>query len=117
MATNTQIAHQVINAYALASARDHIVFLSYNEIAKRIGRQGEHHLLGDLWGKIQELCERDGVPDVAACIVNLYSLNTGQLKPAEKVVERHGGWEGVRREQAAVMTFDWEDWLRENTWS
>lgn len=72
---------------------------------------------GDLWGKIQELCERDGVPDVAACIVNLYSLNTGQLKPAEKVVERHGGWEGVRREQAAVMTFDWEDWLRENTWS
>ncbi len=116
MATNAEIANQIISAYAEARAREHIIFMSYNEAAKRIGQGGRHQQLGAVWEKIYELCERDGLPDVATCIVNLYSLNTGQLKPSETVIERHGGWPGVRKEQAAVMTYDWDDWLKQNTW-
>lgn len=116
MATTAEIAHQIISAYAEARARDHVIFMSYNEAAKRIGHQGQHLQLGAVFDKVHDICERDGLPDVAACIVNLYSLTSGQLKPSEKVIERHGGWPGVRKEQAAVITYDWEGWLKDNTW-
>lgn len=116
MATTAQIAHEIIGAYAEARTREHVIFMSYNEAAKRIGHQGEHQHLVAVWDKICDVCERDGLPDVATCIVNLYSLNTGQLKPSEKVVQRHGGWPGVRKEQAAVITYDWDGWLQENRW-
>ncbi|MEM8572033.1 MAG: hypothetical protein AAGG56_14175 [Pseudomonadota bacterium] len=116
MPTTAEIAHQIIGAYAEARSREHVIFMSYNEAAKRIGHKGQHQQLGAVWEKVYEICERDGLPDIAACIVNLYSLTSGQLKPSEQVLDRHGGWPGVRKQQAAVITYDWEDWLAKNMW-
>ena len=107
MATNEEIAEDIIRIYAAAHTNDGIVFLTYGELAKRLGREGQHRLLGGPLDLVREICRRRNLPDIATVIVDKASLQDGSMKPSPKALDKYGGWSGLRAEQARVLTFDW----------
>ena len=107
MATNEYWAERIINAYVKLRQSSEKVFVSYGEMAELIGRKGEHRLLGAPLDLVRELCEKMNLPDVATVVVNVPSLRNGEVRPSDQALEKHGGWPGLRAEQARVLLFDW----------
>ena len=106
MATNTEIAQELYKQF-VDGARLGRVLLTYGDMAAAIGRAGQHRLLDAPLDALRELCVEKGLPDIATVVVSKDSLTDGMLKPSRKAIDKHGGWPGLRKEQATVMTVDW----------
>ena len=106
MATNTEIAQELYKQF-VDCARQGRVLWAYGDMAVAIGRAGHRRLLGAPLDTLRDLCVEKGLPDIATVVVSKDSLTGGTLKPSPKAIDKHGGWPGLRKEQARVMTFDW----------
>ena len=85
--------------------------MSYGALAARVGRPGQHRLLGDPLDRVRGLCARRGLPDVAVMIVSKESLRDGTAEPSQKALEKYGGWPDLRKEQARVLAYDCNSFL------
>ncbi len=85
--------------------------MTYGTLAARVGREGQHRLLGDPLDRVRGLCARLGVPDVAVMIVSKGALQDGTVEPSKAALEKYGGWPSLRKEQARVLAYDWESFL------
>ena len=107
MATNRETAEAIVAAF-LAAARDtDRILWSYADLSTAIGRPGQHRLLGGPLDEVRRFCEERAWPDIATVVVTKDSLLDGTLRPSPQALEKHGGWPGLRREQARVIEFDW----------
>ena len=118
MGKNDDLAEQILRTYAEARAKDGVIFMTYGDLATRLGRPGQHRLLGDPLDRLRRLCEKRHLPDVATMIVDKTSLrekvtvaDAGKVEPSPKALEKYGGWLDLRAEQARVIAFDWSSLL------
>lgn len=107
MANVDEIAGQIISEYIQLRRSNDVVFVTYGQLAKLIGRDGQHRLLGAPLDRVRGLCAERGLPDIAAVVVDQESLSAGRMMPSRKALEKYHGWSGLRQEQARVMAFDW----------
>ena len=107
MATNREIAQQIIKAYVRSRQSSDSVFLSYGQMSGLIDRPGQQRLLGAPLDLVRDICHDMGIPDIATVVVGADSMKDGTVKPAEAALTKHGGWPGLRKEQARVIAFDW----------
>jgi hypothetical protein len=115
MASLDDMASQIIEAYAAAWVNENLAFLTYGDLAVRIGRAGQHRLLGAALDTVRQRCLELGIPDIATVIVDKKSLHGGVAKPSEAALKKYGGWPKLRKQQAAVISFDWSTWLPSKT--
>jgi alkylated DNA nucleotide flippase Atl1 len=107
MATNTELAVEILAAYVNVRKTGHQVVLTYGDMAKLIGRPGQQRILGGALDALRKYCEDLEIPDVATVVVNKESLLDGTLLPSQQALEKYGGWPGLRKQQAKVISFDW----------
>lgn len=107
MATNEYWAKRILSEYVKLRQSSERVLVTYGDLAEIIGRKGEHRLLGSSLDLVRQICEQKNLPDVATAVVDVLSLKVGEIKPSAKVLEKYGGWPGLREEQARVLAFDW----------
>ena len=107
MGKNDDLAEQILRTYAEASVNEGVIFMTYGDLAKRLGRPGQHRLLGDPLDRLRNLCAERGLPDVATMIVDKPSLHAGTVEPSARALEKYGGWFDLRAEQARVISYDW----------
>lgn len=101
MATNTEIAQELLKQFVSGDRQDRVLW-TYGDMAVAIGRSGQHRLLGAPLDALRELCVEKGLPDIATVVVSKGSLTDGTLKPSPKAIDKYGGWPGLRKEQARV---------------
>lgn len=115
MGANDHHAETALDLYAKAAAEEGLVFLTYRELAARMGRPGQERLLGDVLDRLRLLCEQRNLPDVATMVVSQDSLRSGLVRPADNAKRKYCDWRGLRDAQAKVMTFDWKCWLAQGS--
>lgn len=104
---NAKTAKSIIKAYVEFFIKEQGLFLTYGDLAIRIGRPGEHNLLGAPLDIARELCKAHNLPDITTMIVNKPSIQNGTMKPSENAIQKYNGWPDLRREQAKVIAFEW----------
>jgi hypothetical protein len=107
VATNHEIADAIIAAFRAEWKKGGRVLWSYSDMATAVGRPGQHRLLGAPLDEVRLICLRHGWPDIATVVVTQESILDGTLRPSPQALEKHGGWPGLRREQARVFVHDW----------
>lgn len=107
MASNHEHAERIIQVYIEMRRTSEIVFISYKDLAIRIGRPGEHRLLGGSLDLVRDICRTRNIPDVATMVVSKNSLLDGTLQPSQDAVAKYGGWPELRQEQARAMAHHW----------
>jgi len=108
---NDDLAREILLTYAKARINEHVIFMTYGDLAERLGRPGQQRLLGDPLDRLRTLCDQRGLPDVATVIVDKQSLRSGEVSPSPKALEKYGGWQNLREEQARVIAQDWSSIL------
>ena len=104
---NLEIAERIFEAYVAFATEENGVFLTYSELARRIGRAGQHHFLGAPLDIVSGICDAKGVPNITTVIVDKPSLLGGTVKPSASAIKKYDGWSNLRNEQTRVMLFDW----------
>ena len=107
MGKNDDLAVRILQIYAEARTQEDVIFMTYGELANRLDKPGQHRLIGDPLDRVRILCEARQLPDIATVIVDKRSLESGKMKPSEKALEKYGGWDGLRKEQARVIAYEW----------
>ncbi len=106
MATNTEVAQEFLKQFVEGTRHGRVLW-TYGDMAVANGRAGQHNLLGAPLDTLRDLCVEKDLPDIATVVVSKGSLTDGTLKPSPTAIDKYGGWPGLRKEQARVMTFDW----------
>lgn len=107
MATNAEIAETIIETYVNLRRTGETVFVTYGTLADLIGRPGQQFLLGAPLDLVRDKCASRGMPDIASVIISQESLLNGSVAPSGKAQEKHGGWPGLREQQARVLAYNW----------
>jgi hypothetical protein len=107
MATNSETAEAIIDAFLTEWRRGGRVLWSYGDMSTAIGRPGQQRLLGPPLDEVRRLCKERGWPDIATVVVTKESILDGTLRPSPQAIDKHGGWPGLRWQQARVIENDW----------
>ena len=107
MGANDDLAAQIVALYVDLRQNSDAVFLTYGNLAERLGRPGQQRLLGDPLDRVRQVCEARALPDIATVVVDQISLRDGTVKPSVKALDKYGGWPWLRAKQARVLSFDW----------
>lgn len=109
MPTNQEWADEIIQVYIdLRCQENDIVFLTYKDLAIRLGRPGQERLLAGPLDIVREECQKRQIPDVATMVVSKESLVSGEVKPSTKAASKYNDWTSLRQEQARAISFDWK---------